>query len=103
MIRTRDLSRPEPSFGAMGFASTNDCVSFVPQKSEKIRSIAPRAYRAAQDDYIFLEGNAGEKQREHKGRTLKDSFQNTVYLERGMPYFAFVSTKAVLVSKIDKS
>ena len=38
-----------------------------------------------------------------KGRILKDSFQNTVYLERGMPYFAFVSTKAVLVSKIDKS
>ena len=29
--------------------------------------------------------------------------KNTVYLERGMPYFAFVSTNAVLVSKIDKS
>ena len=35
-------------------------------------------------------------------RVLKDSFQNTVYLERGMPYFAFVSTNAVLVRKIDK-
>ena len=28
--------------------------------------------------------------------------KNTVYLERGMPYFAFVSTNAVLVKKIDK-
>ena len=27
---------------------------------------------------------------------------NTVYLERGMPYFAFVATNAVLVRKIDK-
>ena len=27
---------------------------------------------------------------------------NTVYFERGMPYFAFVSTNAVLVRKIDK-
>ena len=30
-------------------------------------------------------------------------FKNTAYLERGMPYFAFVSTNAVLVRKIDKS
>ena len=29
--------------------------------------------------------------------------KNTVYLGRGMPYFAFVSTKAVLVRKIDKA
>ena len=28
--------------------------------------------------------------------------KNTVYLERGMPYFAFVSTNAVLVRKIDE-
>ena len=28
--------------------------------------------------------------------------KNTVYLERGMPYFAFVDTNAVLVRKIDK-
>ena len=28
--------------------------------------------------------------------------KNTVYLERGMPYFAFVSTNTVLVRKIDK-
>ena len=27
-------------------------------------------------------------------------FKNTVHLERGVPYFAFVSTKAVLVRKI---
>ena len=26
-------------------------------------------------------------------------FSNTVYLERGMPYFAFVDTNAVLVKK----
>ena len=26
-------------------------------------------------------------------------FKNTAYLERGMPYFAFVSTNAVLVKK----
>ncbi len=26
--------------------------------------------------------------------------KNTVYLERGMPYFAFVDTNAVLVRKI---
>ena len=29
--------------------------------------------------------------------------KNTVYLERGMPYFAFVDTNAVLVRKIDKT
>ena len=28
--------------------------------------------------------------------------KNTVYLERGMPYFAFVDTNAVLVRKIEK-
>ena len=27
--------------------------------------------------------------------------KNTVYLERGMPYFVFVDTNAVLVRKID--
>jgi hypothetical protein len=30
-------------------------------------------------------------------------FVNTVYLERGIPYFAFVSENAMLVGKIDKS
>ena len=30
-------------------------------------------------------------------------FKNTAYLERGMQYFAFVTTNAVLVRKIDKS
>ena len=29
--------------------------------------------------------------------------KNTVYLERDMPYFAFVSTNAALVRKIDKA
>ena len=29
--------------------------------------------------------------------------KNTVYLERGMPYFAFVDTNAVLVKKMDES
>ena len=29
--------------------------------------------------------------------------KNTVYLERGMPYFAFVSTNVVLVKKIDRA
>ena len=29
-------------------------------------------------------------------------FKNTAYLERGMPYFAFVDTNAVLVRKNDK-
>ena len=29
--------------------------------------------------------------------------KNTVYLERGMPYFAFVDTNAVLVRKFDKA
>jgi len=36
------------------------------------------------------------------GCTLKDSFKNTAYLERDMSYYAFVSTKAVLVRKFDK-
>ena len=38
-------------------------------------------------------------ERYSKGQFCK----NTVYLERGMPYFAFVDTNAVLVKKIDKS
>ena len=29
-------------------------------------------------------------------------FKNRAYLERGMPYFAFVDTNAVLVRKIEK-
>ena len=33
---------------------------------------------------------------------LRTVFRNTVYLERGMPYFAFVDTNAVLVRKIDE-
>ena len=36
-------------------------------------------------------------------RTLKDSLLITAYLERGVPYFAFVDTNAVLVRKIDKA
>ena len=30
-------------------------------------------------------------------------FKNTAYLERGMPYFAFVATNIVLVRKIDEA
>ena len=30
-------------------------------------------------------------------------FKNMVYLKRGMPYFVFVDTNAVLVRKIDKA
>ena len=37
-------------------------------------------------------------ERHSKGQFSK----NTVYLERGMPYFVFVDTNAVLVRKIDK-
>ena len=37
-----------------------------------------------------------------KGCTLKDGFKNTAYLERGVPYFVFADTDAVLVSKIDE-
>ena len=43
--------------------------------------------------------NPHSLERHSKGQFYK----NTAYLERGMPYFAFVSTNAVLVSKIDKS
>ena len=32
---------------------------------------------------------------------LRTVFKNTAYLERGVPYFAFVDTNAVLVRKID--
>ena len=42
---------------------------------------------------------ATDLERHSKGQFYK----NTAYLERGMPYFDFVSTNAVLVSKIDKS
>ena len=46
----------------------------------------------------------GEKRDKLIGLYPKGQFsKNTVYLERGMPYFAFVATNAVLVSKIDKS
>ena len=48
----------EPSFGFMGFASANDCVSFVPQKSWKTRRMDDRAYRDRPFDYVFREGNA---------------------------------------------
>jgi len=40
----------------------------------------------------------------HLARRAKGQFcKNTVYLERGMPYFAFVDTNAVLAGKIDGS
>ena len=38
------------------------------------------------------------------GASPKGQFsKNTEYLERGIPYFAFVGTNAVLVRKNDKS
>ncbi len=36
------------------------------------------------------------KMRPDRAILLRTVFRNTVYLERGMPYFAFVDTKAVL-------
>ena len=42
------------------------------------------------------------KEAEPKERHSKGQFFNTVYLKRGMPYFAFVATNAVLVRKIDE-
>ena len=40
------------------------------------------------------------KKHEHLELFSKGQFyKNTVYLERGMPYFAFVDTKAVLVQE----
>ena len=45
----------------------------------------------------------GEKTGAAIGLYPKGQFsKNTVYLERGMPYFAFVATNAVIVRKIDK-
>jgi hypothetical protein len=44
----------------------------------------------------------GAKKEAYKGSILKDSFENTVYLERSMPYFVFVITNAMLVKKNDK-
>ena len=44
------------------------------------------------------------KKRDTIGASPKGQFsKNTVYLERGIPYFAFVGTNAVLVRKNDKS
>ena len=41
-----------------------------------------------------------KKKRSDLGAYPKGQFcKNTVYLERGVPYFAFVNTKAVLVRK----
>ena len=40
--------------------------------------------------------------REYRAILLRTVFRNTVYLERGMPYFVFVFTNAVLIRKIDK-
>jgi len=46
---------------------------------------------------------AEEKERSFGSYSKGQFYGNTVYLERGMPYFAFVSENAVLVGKIDKS
>ncbi len=47
-------------------------------------------------DYAEIRGNAW-------GRSKGQFCKNTVYLEKGMPYFVFVETNAVLVRKNDKS
>ena len=44
-----------------------------------------------------------KKTTKNRGVLQRTVFRNTVYLERGMPYFAFVDTKAVLVRKIDEA
>ena len=43
-----------------------------------------------------LLGRKIEKERSERAVLLRTVFKNTAYLERGMPYFAFVSTNAVL-------
>ena len=40
--------------------------------------------------------------RAHRVVLYRTVFENTAYLERDMPYFAFVSTNAVLVRKNDR-
>jgi len=54
---------------------------------------------SAKEESLCYKKRAPLLERHSKGQFYK----NTAYLERGMPYFAFVSTNAVLVSKIDKS
>ena len=56
-----------------------------------------KKYFCNSNDTTYKKGQR-QLERHSKGQFCK----NTVYLERGMPYFAFVSTNAVLVSKIDK-
>ena len=52
----------------------------------------------------YREETALYRKKRALGSCPKGQFcRNTVYLERGMPYFAFVDTNAVLVRKIDKS
>ena len=54
------------------------------------------------EKYLF--GSLHTKKSKPIGASPKGQFsKNTVYLERGIPYFAFVGTNAVLVRKNDKS
>ena len=80
------------------------------------KELKVRGYRAPRNDYAARTfeptfptsgWNAGvhiKEKRHLLERHSKGQFcKNTVYLERDMPCFAFVSTKAVLVRKIDTS
>ena len=60
-----------------------------------IAYIEPRHYGGV----FVLQKKDEELELHSKGQV----FKNTVYLERGVPYFAFVSTNAVLVREIAKS
>ena len=57
---------------------------------------------AAPEGMSFTKEEA-EKAVRFRAVLLRTVFRNTVYLERGMPYFVFVFTNAVLVRKIDKA
>ena len=53
--------------------------------------------------FVLPRARAAIKKRDQIERCSKGQFfRNTAYLERGMPYFAFVDTNAVLVRKIDE-
>ena len=53
--------------------------------------------------FILYPTKAKKQGQTNRASFLRTVFQKTAYLERGMPFFAFVSTKAVLVRKIDRS
>ena len=60
---------------------------------------------SSESNFIWVQvPSSAPKKQNGLGLYPKGQFcKNTVYLERGMPYFAFVDTNAVLVRKIDKA